>query len=56
VGSVGSGEGPVAGCCACGDEPSGSCDTELVVSQCVSLDTETQIVHLLTAVVVDHVL
>jgi hypothetical protein len=25
-----SGEGQVAGCCECGDEPSGSCATELV--------------------------
>jgi hypothetical protein len=25
-----SGQGPVAGCCECGDEPSGSCTTELV--------------------------
>jgi hypothetical protein len=24
------GQGPVAGCCECGDEPSGSCTTELV--------------------------
>jgi hypothetical protein len=23
-------QGPVAGCCECGDEPSGSCATELV--------------------------
>jgi hypothetical protein len=28
--STGSGPGPVAGCCECGDEPSGSCATELV--------------------------
>jgi hypothetical protein len=28
--STGSGEGPVAGCCECGDEPSGSCATKLV--------------------------
>jgi hypothetical protein len=28
--STGSGYGPVAGCCECGDEPSGSCATELV--------------------------
>jgi hypothetical protein len=28
--STGSGQGPVAGCCECGDEPSGSCTTELV--------------------------
>jgi hypothetical protein len=28
--SDGSGQGPVAGCCECGDEPSGSCATELV--------------------------
>jgi hypothetical protein len=25
-----SGQGPVAGCCECGDEPSGTCATELV--------------------------
>jgi hypothetical protein len=25
-----SGQGPVAGCCECGDEPAGSCATELV--------------------------
>jgi hypothetical protein len=25
-----SGQGPVAGCCECGDESSGSCATELV--------------------------
>jgi hypothetical protein len=30
VDSTGSGQGPVAGCCECGDEPSGSCATELV--------------------------
>jgi hypothetical protein len=28
--STGSGQGPVAGYCECGDEPSGSCATELV--------------------------
>jgi hypothetical protein len=28
--STGSGQGPVTGCCECGDEPSGSCATELV--------------------------
>jgi hypothetical protein len=28
--STGSGQGPLAGCCECGDEPSGSCATELV--------------------------
>jgi hypothetical protein len=28
--STGSGQGPVAGCCECGDEPSGSFATELV--------------------------
>jgi hypothetical protein len=27
--SSGSGQGPVADCCECGDEPSGSCATEL---------------------------
>jgi hypothetical protein len=26
-----SGQGPVAGCCECGDEPAGSCATELVI-------------------------
>jgi hypothetical protein len=30
VGSPGSGWGPVAGCCECGDEPFGSGATELV--------------------------
>jgi hypothetical protein len=30
VDSTGSGQGPVAGCCECGDETSGSCATELV--------------------------
>jgi hypothetical protein len=28
--STGSGQGPMAGCCERGDEPSGSCTTELV--------------------------
>jgi hypothetical protein len=28
--STGSGQGPVVDCCECGDEPSGSCATELV--------------------------
>jgi hypothetical protein len=28
--STGSGQGPVADCCECGDEPSGVCATELV--------------------------
>jgi hypothetical protein len=31
--STGSGQGPVSGCCECGDEPSGSCATELVKAQ-----------------------
>jgi hypothetical protein len=26
--STGSGQGPMAGCCECGDEPPGSCATE----------------------------
>jgi hypothetical protein len=30
LGSTGPGQGPVAGCCECGDELSGSCATELV--------------------------
>jgi hypothetical protein len=29
--STGSGQGPMAGYCECGDEPSGSCATELVI-------------------------
>jgi hypothetical protein len=28
--STSPGQGPVAGCCDCGDEPSGSCAMELV--------------------------
>jgi hypothetical protein len=31
--STGSEQGPVASCCACGDEPSGSRATELVTSR-----------------------
>jgi hypothetical protein len=31
--STGSGQGTVAGCCECGNEPSGSCATELVSTQ-----------------------
>jgi hypothetical protein len=31
VDSPGSGQGPLAGCCECGDEPSGSGTTELVI-------------------------
>jgi hypothetical protein len=29
--SIGSGQGPVAGFCECGDEPSGSCSTKSVL-------------------------
>jgi hypothetical protein len=36
--STGSGQGPVAGCCKCGDEPSGSCATELVSSLLILLN------------------
>jgi hypothetical protein len=32
VDSTGSGEGPVAGSCKCGDEPSGSSAMELAIS------------------------
>jgi hypothetical protein len=32
-------DGPVAGCCRCGDEPSGSCATELVSYDFVSILT-----------------
>jgi hypothetical protein len=31
VDSIGSGQGPAVGCCECGDEPSGSGTTELVI-------------------------
>jgi hypothetical protein len=34
--STGSGQRPVAGCCECGDGPSGSCATELVSFMLVS--------------------
>jgi hypothetical protein len=33
----GSGQGPVAGCCECGDESSGSCATELVINNELSI-------------------
>jgi hypothetical protein len=35
--STTSGQGPVAGCCECSDEPSGSCATELVIQEIVIL-------------------
>jgi hypothetical protein len=34
--STGSGQGPVAGCCERGDEPSDSCTTELVIPACAN--------------------
>jgi hypothetical protein len=34
---TGSGQGPMAGCCECGDESSGSCATELVSLCCLEL-------------------
>jgi hypothetical protein len=41
--STGSGQGPVAGCCGCGDEPSGSCATqglEVYLSRCFFAEQE----------------
>jgi hypothetical protein len=35
--STGSGQGQVAGCCECGDEPSGSCATELVRNSLIEI-------------------
>jgi hypothetical protein len=35
--STGSGQGPVAGCYECGDEPSGSCATESVTYRPVAV-------------------
>jgi hypothetical protein len=37
--SSSSGQGLVAGCCECGDEPSGSCATELVSTHKFSCKT-----------------
>jgi hypothetical protein len=37
VDSTGSGQGPLAGCCECGDEPSGSGGTELVKCSVVQI-------------------
>jgi hypothetical protein len=34
-------QGPVAGCCECGDEPSGSCATELVIYMYTHTHTHT---------------
>jgi hypothetical protein len=45
---IGSGQGPMAGCCECGDEPSGSCATELVSLLVVSgrmLPASSQLNH-----------
>jgi hypothetical protein len=36
---TGSGQKPVASCCECGDEPSGSCATELVIYDLVGHET-----------------
>jgi hypothetical protein len=38
--STGSGQGQVAGCCECGDEPSSSCATELVSYTVHSISSE----------------
>jgi hypothetical protein len=38
VDSIGSGQGPVTGCCECGDEHSGSGPTELVYRKVVLND------------------
>jgi hypothetical protein len=38
-----SGQGPVAGCFECGDEPSGSCATELVSDNIKQWDTRKYI-------------
>jgi hypothetical protein len=39
--STGSGQEPVAGCCECGDEPSGSCATELVSYKSINYRTQS---------------
>jgi hypothetical protein len=41
-----SGQGPVAGCCECGDEPSVSCATELVQTHVTKIDAGLCNVHL----------
>jgi hypothetical protein len=41
--STGSGQGPVAGCCECGDEPSGSCATELVNRYVLNIFFEVEV-------------
>jgi hypothetical protein len=45
--STGLGQGPVAGCCECGDEPLGSCVTELVIYIYIYIYTHTHILHYL---------
>jgi hypothetical protein len=42
--STGSGQGLVAGCCECGDEPSGSCATDLVRCKYVFSHQYTQLI------------
>jgi hypothetical protein len=41
--STGSGQGTVAGCCECGDEPSGSCATEFVLYITITNPTKTTV-------------
>jgi hypothetical protein len=45
--STGSGQGPVAGCCECGDEPSGSCATELVSQSTVTVSVHVSLFFIL---------
>jgi hypothetical protein len=49
---TGSGQGPVAGCCECGDEPSGSCATELVsYTTCMKWTRDMEAVYIYTHVI-----
>jgi hypothetical protein len=53
--STGLGQGPVAGCCECGDEPSGSCATELVSCIHIIVTVENQTHVNLTFLIGNHV-
>jgi hypothetical protein len=53
--STGSGQGPVAGCFECGDEPSGSCATELVSYRNINKSLNLMQIFLLLFVTYRHV-
>jgi hypothetical protein len=54
--STGSGYGPVTSCCECGDEPSGSCATELVIPWCCHFHLKSTFNHFKTKDIIQCVM